>query len=125
MNKIEIRAWDPKRKVMEPSVGFSDSDCGRFWQRELYMVDDQSNFGSFDWIPMQSTGLKDKNGKKIYEGDVINDSGIKTEVYWNEKDGCWARRGISEHYFGLTASICEIIGNVYENPELLKQPYAH
>ena len=68
---------------------------------------------------MQSTGLKDKNGKEIYEGDIIS-GGQNYEVFWdNGLAGFLAR---SSHTQGreLNDSF-EIIGNIYENPELLKE----
>jgi len=71
----------------------------------------------------QYTGLKDKNGKEIYEGDIISyrsksDFQIYQEkVFWNI-DG-WVCGGIHLRYATFDES--EIIGNIYENPELLKE----
>ena len=71
---------------------------------------------------MQYTGLKDKNGKEIYEGDLLKQ---KIIVKWNEKFASWClyREGwMFTHWFGESCNPeeCEIIGNIYENPELLK-----
>jgi len=92
----------------------------------------------------ESTGLRDRNGKEIYEGDIIkitSDSrdwnksaeGIQVVEFWNgqfvynahrhEDDdyinfGWWVR---SNRGMNILRQI-EVIGNIYENPELLKQP---
>ncbi len=78
---------------------------------------------------MQSTGLQDKNGKDIYEGDLlmVKDSRI-CEVVFHSCAGCWdltPRNIISSLPIGAVSPASyeyhtEVIGNIYENPELLK-----
>ncbi len=75
---------------------------------------------------IQFTGLKDKNGKEIYEGDIIKTESDKVMVItWSERYAsfCIERDGWAfKHWFGeaFDADKCEVIGNIYENPELLK-----
>jgi hypothetical protein len=72
---------------------------------------------------MQCTGLKDKNGKLIYEGDIIQENWHKYILGWG--NGAYVikdiKRGTS---YMFTSGICkhksEVIGNIYENPELLE-----
>lgn len=71
----------------------------------------------------QYTGLHDKNGKEIYEGDIVKGTfyGFPMveydyifQIYWDEKE-----KGFMANYF--EPSECEVIGNIYENPELLEE----
>jgi len=73
------------------------------------------------WKVMQYTGLKDKNGKEAYEGDVVRwDDGDLYIIEWIEKEGCWGTRsGIWLCNSNWKGHI-EVIGNIYENPELLE-----
>lgn len=76
----------------------------------------------------QYTGINDKNGKKVFEGDVLK---LKRHIYVIEwKNGClyasqknFLKGNISARYLlieGLVKDGAEVIGNVYENPELLE-----
>ncbi|MBR5202356.1 MAG: hypothetical protein IKW45_03740 [Clostridia bacterium] len=74
-------------------------------------------------ILMQSTGLKDKNGKLIFEGDILQENWHKYILEW--ANGAYTikdiKRGTS---YMFTSGICihksEVIGNIYENKELLE-----
>lgn len=86
-----------------------------------------------DVILMQSTGLKDKNGKEIFEGDVLTNGMDIVDVRNHETLGFYTLVNGREVFFGHGTSIeefeeniegfteiAEVLGNVYENPELLE-----
>ena len=81
----------------------------------------------FDEIKlMQSTGLKDKNGKEIFEGDIVDYKGRKALVSWHGSYASFIYRFVDElqkrnaewNPLYLAYIRCEVIGNIYENPEL-------
>jgi hypothetical protein len=115
----------------------------RAWDKtnkEMYLVDEINfNRGEFESIGdgitflreadevelMQSTGLFDKNGQEIFEGDVLTSENypVKGVVEFRSNLGMWVNCLKDYSYYeclGNVASNREIIGNVYENPELLE-----
>jgi uncharacterized phage protein (TIGR01671 family) len=112
---IKFRAWDKEERQMyelPPFVALLDTIDGRQIKAQ-----------------MQFTGLHDKNGKEIWEGDVVcatwkeGDVIQDTfEVTWGEEGGYFLRWEMGEHYIpalGTEGYTLEVIGNVWENPELL------
>ena len=128
MREIKFRAWDKENEKMYYSVGFSD-DGVPFLNADY---DSESPHWMQSAIPMQYTGLKDKNGKEIYEGDIIyrktrlsSDNPWRKERYvirFDEKEGAFLAGGITglRHFFEIEIDPFEVIGNIYENPELIK-----
>ncbi|EME7214605.1 MULTISPECIES: YopX family protein [Enterococcus] len=86
------------------------------------------------YVLMQSTGLKDKNGVEIFEGDVVavenhpfqrkEDSGVGMEIEgnyvvgWNQHDLTWCAGDL---LLARLKPYVKVIGNIYENPELLEE----
>lgn len=120
----KFRAWEPYKNKMnyKVMVGNCDTDdenwtCPIIWDKEKR---EWVHFDSTDYI-MQSTGLKDKNGVEIFEGDVVYDEKVDEIGQIELKDGCF--RTITSHYDTLLYKLnndLKIIGNIYENPELVE-----
>lgn len=123
MREIKFRAWDKGRKRFAPWIEICAD--GSFIRGEV----EDSYSGLIPWedgeaVLMQYTGLHDKNGKEIYEGDIVCDQNFKFRkhvVSWDTTDGT---RGHDLFYIGFSLVYrpeeCEVIGNIYENPELIK-----
>ena len=123
--KPKFRAWDKKLKTML-DVSLIDFKkrvlVGEHWEFG------ETNFMGFDEIElMQSTGLKDKNGNEIFEGDIVDYKGRKAVVKWHGSYASFIYRFVDElqervsewHPLFLAYYHFEIIGNIYENKELL------
>lgn len=84
-----------------------------------------------DWVEVdpdtigQYTGLKDKDGREIFEGDIIKESTGTCLVVWVQPLASFALRRdgwMYDHYFqeGVFSDDVEVIGNIHDNPELMK-----
>ncbi len=115
MREIKFRAWNPKTNRIVYNVGVRDS---------------QVLFTPWDYIPMQFTGLHDKNGKEIWEGDIFkNDRKDPFQIifydgsfrgwYGLEKEPSQDMRGFA--FDRWEAEKGEVLGDIYSNPGLLKK----
>jgi uncharacterized phage protein (TIGR01671 family) len=134
MREIKFRAWDKKNKCWYQPI--CEAYKGNLYDllisfkgillahtmEGIQCLEREQN----DFILLQFTGLKDKNGKEIYEGDVV-------VYWWDEKEtvdegrgfvemrnGCFGYETIRfKRFFNLHNKL-RVIGNIYENPELLR-----
>lgn len=118
----KFRAWDRIKKRMFLVLEID-------YENELVSDETYWNTIPFDDVKlMQFTGLKDENGKEIFEGDVLQThDGELSKVVWNKYLGCWEVEFLSEIVdlsevadVKSNRSDCEILGNIYENPEFLE-----
>lgn len=125
--KIKFRAWDTEKKEMAEVLSMSFNDD------EIYLMDKEcrvwTTVKDYIAIPMQYAGIHDKNGVEICEGDIVLAGYYKwkCKVVWDEKCarfiGLTNDKDVGIVYIDMidknNDSAVEVIGNIYENPELL------
>ena len=139
----KFRVWVPKFLKMCPvlEIRYKNNTNEEI---EYIRIPSQSGFvpqgyAPFEFYLMQSTGLKDRNNKEIYEGDVLKVSSgrmfdIDEEnpfivVKWNEEAGAYTTKDFTGEFDDLNIGWqiadelirVEVIGNIYENPELVSE----
>ena len=132
----KYRAWDKTRNEMnyKVMVGNCDTDDEN-WTCPIIWIEEKKewlHFDDYDSI-MQSTGLVDKNGKEIFEGDIIaievddTEAPINAKIFQNSKIGMLMFHVFEDNEDVPMVELLEdnsvafaVIGNIYENPELLE-----
>ena len=131
--EIKFRAWDNKRKVWLDTVEvFHDGSWMGSSGDSMCTI---SGYSEPECVLMQYTGLKDKNGKEIYEGDIVlevhrGESYVGRVIWENGGATGWGLsiphgpRQVSFFWLNSVAAKnkkYKVIGNIYENPELIKE----
>lgn len=127
---LRFRAWDKefKEMVQVDALVFEEQLIKATYKNGNVVKEDLKNY-----VLMQSTGLKDKNGKEIFEGDILSietdeeNVKVKLEVSWDSKHALFvfdskkynAKEALGE-LFEDNPYPFKIIGNIYTNPELVE-----
>ena len=135
MREIKFRAWDKnKKEFLKEDYGFWILGNGSIWYRESW-----NNRKLATHLEIQQyTGLKDKNNKEIYEGDAyfvwfcdVSQKDFNGVIEYSTIQGCYGLRNLdkshniflpfNDKHFTINGfSMNKKLGNIYENPELLK-----
>ena len=124
MREIKFRAWCLDHKCMDDdfyirSSGVVYESANRTYDTPNIEIEENPNL-----IVMQFTGLQDKNGVDIYEGDVVKKESNICEVIFSKKAAKFCVRLPSHQWHGVVKKVysisgVEVIGNIYQNPELI------
>lgn len=130
MRKIKFRAWDNDIGVMitqsrDYHLSVLSADIGEnHWDGS---IGEQTAKEAERFKIMQYTGRKDKNGADIYDGDLLGipgDPREPVEVFWSDRRSAFLLRNASktwsEYFSDRNWDDHQVIGNIYENPELLE-----
>ena len=130
-SRWNMRIWDVNNQEW---LGENDSDSLTYYGFDI-RGGEVTIFQCMDWVYKrvangreliweQSTGLRDKNGAEIYEGDIIEFEGLKYAVEWSKKFASFETVDLREGFVGspslhYLAGLSSVVGNIHENPELL------
>lgn len=137
--RFKFRIWDVEAKRMQFPTSIPNNIGGSYDNDPIYntyedgvntfyetcppnpeVINGVQRKGIEDYIIMQWTGLKDKNGKEIYEGDVLKDSYSTFKVFFSYGSFRFEKLQIDD-FAEPSLKRLEIIGNIYEHPELLNK----
>lgn len=132
MREIKFRAWDKEKKKMMVVLAINMGCKGILGQTcdASIAIESSKGYPDYDVFAMdkielmQYAGLKDSKGKEVYEGDILSNGegvAIHSVCFINGRFCEFCKKGIYGDGSIMRNGYTEIIGNIYENPELLKE----
>ena len=123
--EIKYRAWlkEENKMVIVETIDFSEKSIQYLEKNEIIDAYLLRRMIFEDIELMQYTGIKNKNGLEIYEGDIIickYGPEIMMEVKWIDEGFRTLGKYNGDNYVGYVKNSAEVVGNIYENPELLE-----
>lgn len=127
MREIKFRAWlkEEKKMVNVETIDFTDKSIQYLEKNEFInaYLSRRMIFGDVEL--MQYTGLKDKNGKEIYEGDIVVLNNIENDnmciVRYEHSSYRLEGWSLREDLSNVEGRFLEVVGNIYENKNLLEE----
>lgn len=121
MREIKFRAWHKEKKIMGEVLGIDILHKEIFFSNEDVNCYEHTDFKDVEL--MQYTGLKDKNNKEIYEGDIVTLHNSRYKVIFKTEGARFVLRNdefeLEITFINNNNERMEIVGNIYENSELL------
>lgn len=135
MREIKFRAWDKRTKKMRQVIDIvfnagmwlepDDNTVKLIWVKGYDIIENKDIMMKREdkFELMQYTGLKDKNGTDIYEGDIVRQDDEYWLVQYDNEDAMFTLYydNVIENFSNMNSKWFEVIGNIYENPELFKE----
>lgn len=112
--QFKIRAWDKVNKRMQT---WEELLAGKEFKAKLQVPE------AFGLVLMLYSGMEDKNEKEICDGDIIRLIGNNelASVCYDAEGVFWIKSRHRDEYLRNWEGACEVIGNIYENPELIQK----
>lgn len=134
MREFKFRAWDDEGKKMYAPEALEQPDTEDDTKKTIYaylsygvlQIYDFRDKEPVQFVPMQSTGWFDKNQNEIYEGDIVQIENAIYQIIWSEEISGFillSTDGVMMMGGDYITDDIEIIGNIYENQELINYKY--
>ena len=122
MREIKFRVWDNDEKIIKKVESINFPLGGESSSKTVCVYNEEED--CYEWVYdyelMQYTGIKDKNNKEIYEGDIVEFySIIEDEIITEKVEYHFGIYRAGDYFVGKIYNKCEVIGNIYENKDLL------